>query len=232
MQSSCSRRGISLLEMMIAVALLAVLFAAVFASLHQMSRAMSGEIASTVLNQETVRGLERMTEKLRPSRIQNLADAGGPNLEFFLPVDADQDGDTLDANLKIEWGQRGPQGVKLNAVSVIRFVKSSTYSEAAQKYDLNRDGDKSDNFDIGRLEEALYPGATLTGTPTMTRPITPDIVVQMTGNALADLNGDGVSDPLFHDDGGRLRIRLFVTRIDESNPRFQLFETSVALYNR
>ncbi|MGH8191292.1 MAG: PulJ/GspJ family protein [Rhodanobacteraceae bacterium] len=233
MSKSSHKRGLTLIELMIAVAILAVLFALVYDSLVHLSTGMSGEIASSVLNQQTERGLDRMMQTLRSAKFQNLADTGGQQLEFYVPVDPDQDGDSLDSKLNIEWGQSGsPTGDKLNAVMAIRFVKTSTYSEASHNYDLNRDGNKTESFDIGHLEQDYYSGATVTGTPTYIRSITPDIVIQKTGQTVADLNGDGTTDPIFLQNGNKLQIRLYVTNTLEESPRFQLFETSVPLRNQ
>jgi len=237
-----ARRGMTLLELIIAVSILAALFGAVFAAINQMMRGMSSEITSSALNQETSRGLERMMERLRSSKFtppggttppvaDPLPDAGAQNYEYFVPVDWDNDGDTVDDNLAVDWGQEGPRGVTLDAVTNLRFVKTATYDEKTQKFDLNRDGDMNDSFDIGHLEEALYSTTKVTGNPTFVRPITPDIVIQVAGQTVGDINSDGNDDPIFQFDSGKLKVKLFVTNLKESSPIFQLFETSIPLRN-
>ncbi len=85
--------------------------------------------------------------------------------------------------------------------------------EEAQRGDLNRDGDVDDTFDLGRLRRMAW--APIGGGTPIVDDIaaSPTAIVQERGAwGTADLDGDGVSDPMFlwHERAAKLQIQLML----------------------
>lgn len=234
-----TNRGFSLVEVMIANVVLVIVVAGVFLMMGNIS-ANSGVIQEIArLESENNRDMEDIAELLREARITALPFAGGNSLTYQLPVDEDGDGDCLDGNLDIVWGaivpNQVPSGFTDLTLPQIQYVPRRVYSEGAEGFDLNRDGDRADIFLVGRLEHVLPSGASATRNVVIepqTLALTGDYVLQEQNNAaVGDVNGDGVADPLFWIDGDTLRLNLFVSDTDEANPHFVNLSTSVLLKN-
>ena len=100
----------------------------------------------------------------------------------------------------------------------LRFRQIEEIAEADEDSDINRDGDQSDRFSIGILEIVdIVDGE--------------EVVKRITGASsrvilalpsfAGDLNGDGVSDPLFLIDGRILDISIRLITYTESGQLLQ-----------
>lgn len=112
-------------------------------------------------------------------------------------------------------GERVP-GAVLGASAVadawhaLYFEPASRLDEAERGVDLNRDGDRTDVFDLGRLRLRSWtpPGPNASFDDIV---VSPSAVVQERGAwGRADLDGDGAADPLFlwHEDVAKLQVQL------------------------
>ncbi len=188
--------------------------------------------------------------------------AGSYSLRFLVPVDHDDDGDMLGTNLQIEWGCVRPDagdpataltktfngqfldqehvssgGSAQKFYTTLAFVPTSpatSFNESERKIDLNRDGDTTDTFELGRLEKQYPAGAVgTTGSSyygvslaAKSFPLTGDNVVK------GDASGDGSDDPIFHLTGSTLKITLYMVKLDAETPLLIKSETTVNLGNQ
>ncbi|MCA8944454.1 MAG: hypothetical protein KDB80_17965 [Planctomycetes bacterium] len=116
--------------------------------------------------------------------------------------------------------------------NAIYYEPVSTIREADRGYDLNHDGDKSDTFDLGQLRLRTWsPIGTSTQVDDI--PISPTSIVQETNAwGRADLDGDGMADPMFlwHDASSKLQIQLVVwTGHEGRQNQFLKVESAVRL---
>ncbi|MCX7933827.1 MAG: prepilin-type N-terminal cleavage/methylation domain-containing protein, partial [Planctomycetota bacterium] len=197
----CAReRGVSLLEILIATAILSILMIAAFHFTRATAEGINFESQVIALEQDANRVIGILAHSLRSARLTpgmseganadliakgyppldgvedlgNTVDLGGGvtratqagQVCFQVPVDHDEDGDTTDASLNTEWGAKrediSPTDYK-DAYIVYRFRGVDIFDEAAKKYDLNRDGDTTDVFDVGHIETVYTAGGTHLG---------------------------------------------------------------------
>ncbi len=101
--------GMTLTEMLVAVAVLSIMAAAVVTALLSVERVFSGGSGQAVLTSELRKALDRMSRELAEGtsgRIQFVpADGRGyPNITFQIPEDINGDGSVIDVNGNItEW---------------------------------------------------------------------------------------------------------------------------------
>jgi hypothetical protein len=112
--------------------------------------------------------------------------------------------------------------------SSLWFEPASTLVEADRRADLNRDGDRADVFDLGRLRLRSWSAS---GYDDIV--VSRTAVVQERGRwGVADLDGDGGADPLllWHDDDAKLQVQLVLWVGAEGGVRqFKKVETAVRL---
>ncbi len=240
------QRGFTLVEMMIATAILTIIIVATLTTMSSMSSSVQVETMVAQSEQKGNKALERMAEALRSANIVGLPDAGSDNMSFRVPVDHDGDGDVLsdNVNLDIQWGAQreevdlaGKTVEILGATTIFRYVVTGSFSEDG-RVDLNRDGDTTDIFDVGRIEKIYAGGATTaySGVPAVTysQIVTPmvDSVVRLQGQMVGDIDNDGQPDPIFWQDGSTIRIILFLAKTGETEPLMVKVETAVELRNQ
>ena len=93
--------------------------------------------------------------------------------------------------------------------SAFYFEPVAALVEANRGLDVNRDGDRADVFDLGRLRWRSWDGAD-PGAGASDVALSPAMVLQERGNWGADLDGDGFQDPLFlwNPDVASVHVRL------------------------
>jgi len=278
--SRSRERGVSLLEIMIATAILAILMAAAFYFTRAVADGINFETQAITLEQDAMRVLEVLAHSLRSARLTpgmseganadliakgyppldgsedlgNTVDVGGGvtretqagQICFQVPVDHDEDGDITDANLATEWGAKRedlyPTDYR-DAYIAYRFRAVGTFDEAARRYDLNRDGDMNDVFDVGHLETIYTAGGTHLGQPPPTgnsvivNMISGNAIVRAQGQEVGRIDGDGYDDPMFtlnrvSETTTVLTITLFTARPGEKNPLLVKVQTAVEMRNK
>ena len=116
--------------------------------------------------------------------------------------------------------------------TALYWVPVTTLSELERNRDLNRDGDKDDEFDLGQLRKRTWSpiGTTVESEDV---PISPTAIVQERDKwGVGDLDGDGLADPMFlwHDRTSKLQIQLvFWVGRDGRNQQFTRAESSIRL---
>lgn len=118
------------------------------------------------------------------------------------------------------------------AWNALYFAPVSTLRESERGYDLNRDGDRDDTFDLGHLRLRSWTPIGMT-TQVDDLPVSPTAIVQE-ANAWgrADLDGDGMADPMFlwHGTSSKLQIQLVIwTGHDARHNQFLKVESAVRL---
>jgi type II secretory pathway pseudopilin PulG len=167
----------------------------------------------------------------------------GDGLGFSYRVPVDLDGgvgmpDYLDG-LEPAWGaitRSGPDGALAPNGSgwcAISYEPNSEITEVEFGSDINKDGDESDIFEIGRLVKHTWD--TLDPlVPVHRQALGPSCILQERDAPGADLNGDGYEDPLFLWDADTriLSVRLFLfARGLPDQPTIRIIDVRVFLRN-
>lgn len=233
-----AQRGMTLIEMVFAMAIFAIFFTMMLTFISRLSEGAATEEMISDLDREADRVVFQLASVLRSARIPGDApddwvqdlENDPTTIKFFVPVDADGDGDDLDPNLDVEWGairEDLNSGQYLDAAgdryyTVYLFSQTGTYAETTRNLDLNRDGDATDTYRVGRLIKR-YPACSLAAQRDFI--LTSDIVL------LGDFDGDGTEDPLFELNGSRITIDLHVCRTDVQEPLVRRITTDVDMRN-
>jgi hypothetical protein len=154
----------------------------------------------------------------------------GSGFSYQVPTDVDGSG-YFDGN-SIVWGATLDGRELRDCWSALVFQPDSTVSEADLRLDVNRDGDRDDEFDVGRLRKRTWNSAD-PAMPASDVAVGPSGVIQEHCRWGADLDGDGFDDPLFLWDAGRrrLHVRLFLLVVSQSESIVRSAETVVFLRN-
>ncbi len=250
-------RGVTLIELAVTVAILAVILLAASVFTQSLSSAVSVDEQVTEVNHYAGRALSDITEALyqayvpseNPANWVNALYAGTNSIQFLVPVDYDGDGDVFGTDMAEEWGAIRPDyspghfldESHLNGTAnptnrfytVIAFVQTGTFSETARAYDLNGDSDTDDTFAVGHLAKS-WPsgtcsksGATHDGTSAPARSIAFTPDIILLG----DGDGDGTTDSIFTLTGNTLTIDLYAARTEEAVPLLRHLRTRVNLRN-
>jgi hypothetical protein len=214
----------TLIEVMISMVILAVIMIATLTFMTTLAEGagLVNQIAD--IEREGNEIIDRMAESLRTANVQALATAGDDNVSFQVPVDQNNDGDVLGTDLSVQWGGRNEDDtVSLGGSMGFQFVQTGQFSESARNIDLDLDGSTSTTFDLGHIEIVYASG--------FTQRICGDNIVLVQGDHLADIDGDGDSDPIFWQDGTTIETTLFLTRADEAEPMLVKVTTAVLLRN-
>lgn len=230
-KANSSDPGVTLVEVIISAAILSAILAALFGFMSTYVDAVSySERTSTLLN-TTTRAIERLASVLAGAGVTLTRE--GKDLLYQEPVGPIVQDLNGDGHLDVVWGARYGSSELIGGAKVVRFVATAQFSEAARNIDLNGDGDTSDVFDMGHLEELVYASLDTTDQPLgPSIAITPDTVLQLSGDEGGDLNGDGVADPIFSFLGpSRLRLHIFASDLASGRPAFIEVSTVVEIRN-
>ncbi len=137
----------------------------------------------------------------------------------------------------------GPTGIRWGATvggtdtedgcSALVFRPVAQITEAGRNFDINRDGDMDDAFDVGRISDLGWNTVDPSLGTSRVDLVSP-IILQEIDNYGGDMDGDGFDDPMFlwSPDSGRLRIRLFALLGDvRGREVVRRFETVIYLRN-
>jgi prepilin-type N-terminal cleavage/methylation domain-containing protein len=133
----------------------------------------------------------------------------------------------------VTWGAVVGGQPLLSGWSALYFDARNTFSEATSAYDLNKDGDLADLYDIGQIRRRTWDTASTTGSARELG-LGPTFVIQERCNFGGDLDGDGFDDPLFLWDPltRRLHVRLFILGTTAGNlPIVRAVESTIFLRN-
>jgi prepilin-type N-terminal cleavage/methylation domain-containing protein len=209
-----ARKGFSLLEVLIATVILSGVLVANFEFMNRLSASASEERQHSMRMQSVSRVMDAMVDTLRMAQIDDIAvDAAGnrwsDRIAYQLPASVNDS--LVDSSLQPYWGLPGPGGVdRLGFKGLFRFVASgATLVEENLARDLNYDGDMTDVFDIGRIEEVHLDGTDpATANEVFVLPRTPNIIVQNRGVVAGQLVGDATLDPIFDHVAGDYDLRV------------------------
>lgn len=171
-----SRRGLSLLEMVVAVAIFTVGLLLLY-GLIESSGAINREVA---VRSETTdlasRVLKEMQDRITMARLPMSVTNYGASpafaapafndqfIRFQEPVDHDSDGDVEDPNGQVEYGvQIRPGNGVLNGSVSYHWTRTGTIAEATWGRDINGDNDTNDSFAAGEIQLRHYAAPGLTG---------------------------------------------------------------------
>jgi type II secretory pathway pseudopilin PulG len=190
--------GVTLLDMVIAVAIVVVLLSVAYPGLKVANDTMATGGARDRLERAGDQLLKSLTEELRAGLVTDIVNSP-PSITICQPrrdvklSDISEEGGTPWSNVK----------------RTIRYREVEHFSESAAKEDINGDGDQTDEFTLGLLELVQGAGAS----PLLTRAQ----VILGYPNHREDVTGDGVDDPLFVQDGRSLRFQINLVGRDAQN---------------
>ncbi|MHC4872351.1 MAG: PulJ/GspJ family protein [Planctomycetota bacterium] len=263
------QKAMSLVEVIIAMAVFAVVTIAMLTFFANFADNVKTEEQIADLDRTADRAVDKMSQELRGAFIPGDApadwvtplNAGAADISYLVAVDHDNDNDELDANLAAEWGciredyspgefldlsrLTDPNNPTDRFYQQYRFVENGTFDEAAQRADINNDGDSTDTFALGYIEKRYLSGSCTNAGSVHNGVNAPEVLVRLTGDIviqgqdtngdgdpdLIDLDNDGDTDPIFSLNGTQLTINLFVTKMNEKIPVIRRVTSTVELRN-
>ena len=212
--------GFTVIELVVALVILVVLLVAVGSVTRSVTQAVGSELIdldAQEMGESTTNSVGRNLTMARILAVQ----PGAPSVNFVIPVDVGEDdngnltldpgedadddnvldlsdGDFTAPDGTVQWGAVENGGPRLDMPGSphqisLQFVADAIIDEDAEGYDLNGDGDLEDIFQRGHI---LY-----TTTDGLTEQYGRGAIVLQTANPQADLNNDGIADPLFSIEG-------------------------------
>lgn len=229
--------GTSLIEMMIAMALITVVLGAIYSFL--LTGHNSFLIGTEVLNlQQTSSTLtDQVSSRLIEARLISL-NANGSAITFMVPVE-DEGGEVIDSNFNVIWGAvDADDDVHVGGWYIYYFEGDETLSEVTLGVDINEDGDMADLFDKGALHVSVYNElGVLQTTLEMSQPF----LIQTHPTAGGDVDADDEDDPIFSrvDTDGNpdtlgmsIRIRFIAVWIDgDTKAYLRKVDTAISFRN-
>jgi len=133
----------------------------------------------------------------------------GTGLSYRVPIDP-TGGTNFLTPTGVRWGALVGARPTEDGRACIYFEPVAVLQEAERNFDLNRDGDLLDSFDLGRIRQRAWD-AVDGDNASSDVPLCPPMVLQERDAWGSDLDNDGFEDPMFlwTPGSGRLRIRLF-----------------------
>lgn len=213
-----TKRGFSLLEMMMVTAILSVVLIGVTMTLKGASDEVAVSIPETDLQTNSQRALRRLVEELTDA-LAGTANvtvaADGSSISFRVPVDLEASWTGVGGNdptYTPEWGGRLGSDERIGGLNTIAFREStvpgvsplneSDIVDGGLNINMNTeppaDADETDSFAMGHLVFTYDPDPLVAGDEKV-RQLTGDWVAQVAvGTAFGgDIDGDGNPDPLF-----------------------------------
>ena len=134
----------------------------------------------------------------------------GTGFVFQVPTDPNGGTNFLDGG-QVTWGATVAGQASLDGCSTLFFQPNAQLTEVEARTDLNRDGDLTDTYDLGKIVMRTWNQAD-PAQPVIETGLCPDIVLQEQCNWGGDLDGDGFDDPMFLWDPeiASLHIRLTI----------------------
>ena len=238
----------TLIEVMVATAILSATMVAVLTFTVTLTNSAAEQRRATTIVQMGSRAVESVADSLRVANV-NWGDSIPQFVAFQVPVDPDGTGyldtDTDGNILGIRWGvslwdpDTDEYGANLGHYGAFRFVAGTAagggpmiFDEGGRDYDLNRDGDDDDVFEIGHILKEYYDSSDY-ALPYRSERLTGDVVVQLQGDPLADfVGGDGIPERMFfRPSTTSVGVTLVVTDLDAKFPALQKLSTVVELQN-
>jgi hypothetical protein len=134
----------------------------------------------------------------------------GTGFSYRIPTDETGGNDYLDGD-DLQWGAMVNNVPTLDGWSALEFVPVWVFDEAVSGEDINRDGDRVDQFDVGQIRRRSWD----TANPALAGDdigLGPTVIIQERCNWGGDLDADGSDDPIFlwNEAERTLHVRLFV----------------------
>ncbi len=155
----------------------------------------------------------------------------GTGFSYRIPIDPSGGNNVLNGE-DLFWGANVPGvGPTLQGWLALTYLPKDAFEEAGARFDLNKDGDFDDVFDIGQIRRASWD----TSDPTRAEDLGlgPSNIVQERCQWGSDLDGDGFQDPLFlwNKDTNELHVRLFLIGTSRELPVVRRIESLLFLRN-
>ena len=156
----------------------------------------------------------------------------GTGFVYRNPIDPTGGQNLLDGD-KLMWGQNVNNTPQIDGWAALTFEPRHLFSEAKTGQDLNRDGDRLDEFDVGIIRRTRWVSGNAAFEVDSIN-MGPAAVLQERCNYGGDLDGDGFDDPIFlwDENQRQLSIRLFVVGgMSNGKPIMRRVESTIFLRN-
>jgi hypothetical protein len=156
----------------------------------------------------------------------------GTGFSYRQPVDPSGGTNYLNGE-DVQWGEILAGQPLISGWAALVFVPRFVIDEAVIGHDINKNGNKTDQFDVGQIRKLVWDTNDPTKPPTDVA-LGPTVILQQHCNWGGDLDGDGYSDPIFLWDSNSqaLHVRLFVLGHSVENlPIVRKVESTIFLRN-
>jgi hypothetical protein len=195
------RRGLTLTEFAITSAVLVVVLFAGVSVVMRDTRLSRSTVAIGTAEAHARRLVDTLAHQLAGARaeIPPALLAAGPTQ--LVPVDGSR------FCYRVQPGVEGAPG----GWAALVFDARDVLREAELHHDLNRDGDRTDEFEVGRIRARTWEGAD-PFVQAGDMGLGPCVILQERCHRGSDLDHDGLEDPIFRWEPGRgrLLVRVFV----------------------
>jgi type II secretory pathway pseudopilin PulG len=134
----------------------------------------------------------------------------GTGFSFRKPIDPSGGTNYLNGG-DVQWGAQYSGNATLAGWAALVFVPGLVVDEARMDHDINKNGNRTDTYDVGQIKKLVWDTSDPTKPPTELA-LGPTMILQERCNWGGDLDGDGFDDPIFMWDAHAqaLHVRLFV----------------------
>jgi len=229
------KRGMTLVELLIAVAILSAVMLSVGSVLMSTAGELSVSMADTDLRTKMNLASEKIVDELSDaSLVQTTVAADGHWVSYAVPVQLDLSYTGASPDFQQRYGARAGANETVGGLNAIVFQESanpavSPISEATAVpggININANTEAADDFTdtyrVGRLVHVYDPNGTFpnSNNQQVFRAITGEIICQASatgGTGLgSDIDGDGNNDPIFQLNNNSVIVNLWALRLVRS----------------
>ena len=214
--------GFTLIEMLLALTVLLAFLGIVSTSVVRMVQFTSFDLSLNATRSKATREASDLRDFMTFGLVQKI-ESGGDRIVFKLPLDADQDGVFVD-----RYGGLALGGLDktVNGSLGVTFEKATDLDETQLGQDINGDGDRLDQLELGALHRIDTDG-------TSTR-ITGTYILQPAGAHGSELDAFTGPDPIFAystNHPGTVTLKLVCAWPSRTGWLRRVYESSIPMLN-
>lgn len=190
-------KGVTMVDVLIGTAIVAIIIALVYPGFFVAKNTIATSGRRDLIERAGDQLMAKVVREVRAGLVTAIADSPNPPSVSTVRPRKGVALDELDDGA-VPWD---------GATRTLRFRQTGTLREADEKDDVNKDGDKTDDFATGLLELVEDGEAR----PLLTRA---EVILGLPGYD-GDVDGDGNDDPMFERVDRTVTIRIFLVHKDD-----------------